>query len=125
LGINSDVYGQGNGVTLYKNQYFKHAISVHGDSNWQMPIPQGAQGLSFGIGMGARAKCSDGITFKILLDDKMVFSSKVNPDDFSFNNINISKQQRLTLITEAGSNNACDHGIWIQPTFEMCPNGSK
>lgn len=120
LGINYEVESTVAGLPIAE-QYFYAGLGVHGDSKWSMDLAQPAYALEVGIGLSSNSGCSDGIVFKLLADDKQVFSSQLmKPGALEFHNIALGQAQKLTFITEAGYSNRCDHGLWITPVIRRC-----
>ena len=121
LGINKDVEGRGRYVELFEGYALPASIAVHGRSTWSAAIPEGAQTLRFGIGMGRHAECSDGLHFNVVLDGENAFSKTIKKTDILFHEIPVANARKIELQTVPGKTNWCDHGVWIMPVYTMCP----
>lgn len=121
LSINQEVDNPYFGLPI-ANQTFYSGLGVHGDSKWSKPLDGEDESLEIGMGLSTNSNCSDGMTFRILLDDKLAFSSgKMTPGYLAFTKIPVKGAHKITLITDAGYNNRCDHGLWVTPTLKRCP----
>ena len=120
LSINNEVDKFQGGLPI-ADQNFYSGLGVHGNSRWSMDMNQQDESLEIGMGLSSSSGCSDGLTFKVLLDGKQVFSSgHMRHGELTFARIPISGARKLTLATDAGYNNRCDHGLWITPTIKRC-----
>lgn len=120
LSVNNEVGAYYGGLPI-ADQSFYSGLGVHGDSQWSMELNPADEILEIGMGLSSSSGCSDGMTFKILLDGKPVFNSgHMRPGDIQFTKVPISAASKLTLATEAGYHNRCDHGLWLAPTIKRC-----
>jgi hypothetical protein len=105
------------------DQRFSRGFGVHGDSDWSLRLNEPAESLEIGMGLASGGGCSEGLRFKILLDDKEAFDSKrMKPGQLKFTKIALQNVKKISFITEAGMSNRCDHGLWITPVIKHCPN---
>lgn len=103
-------------------QQFGQGFGVHGDSQWSLDLTAPAERLELGMGLSSNSGCSDGQRFKILLDDRLAFDSKVmSPGQIKFASIPLSNAKKISFVTVAGASNRCDHGLWITPVIKRCP----
>lgn len=122
VAINRDVDSPVEGLPILE-QIFKTGFGVHGDSNWSTYLNSPAESLQIGLGLSATSGCSDGMEFRILLDEKLAYESQVlKPGQLKFTEIGLQNAKKITFITRAGGNNRCDHGLWITPTVKRCPH---
>ncbi len=120
LSINNEVDAYQGGLPI-ADQNFYSGLGVHGDSQWTMDMSPADEFLEIGMGLSSSSGCSDGMKFKILLDGKPVFNSgRMRPGDLQFTKVPLNGAAKLTLATEAGYNNRCDHGLWLAPTIKRC-----
>ncbi len=121
FGINRDLDSSEFGLPI-ADQRFTRGFSVHGESNWSLYLNDPADVLEIGLGLSSVGGCSDGMKFKILLDDKQAFDGKtMKPGQLKFASIPLHNAKKITFITEAGISNRCDHGLWISPVLKRCP----
>lgn len=120
LGINSEVSSYNIGLPI-ADQIFYSGLGVHGDSSWTMDLHPNDELLEIGMGLSSTSSCSDGMTFKVLLDGKPAFNSgHLRPGGIQFTKIPLNGASKLTLATSAGYNNRCDHGLWVSPMLKRC-----
>lgn len=118
--INREVDSNDMGLSIAGQQYGQ-GFGVHGDSYWSLDLSAPAERLELGMGLSSSSGCSDGQRFKILLDGKLAFDSKVmSPGQLKFASISLQNTKRISFVTEAGASNRCDHGLWITPIIKRC-----
>ncbi|RYY04882.1 MAG: hypothetical protein EOO53_00755 [Gammaproteobacteria bacterium] len=105
------------------DQRFTRGFGIHGDSDWSLTLNEPAESLEIGMGLASSGGCSEGLRFKILLDDKEAFDSHtMKPGQVKFTTVPLQHAKKISFITEAGMSNRCDHGLWLTPVVKRCPN---
>lgn len=120
FGINREVGSNDMGLPI-AGQQFGQGFGIHGDSHWSLDLSAPAERLELGMGLSSSSGCSDGQRFKILLDGKLAFDSKImSPGQLKFASIPLQNTKRISFVTESGASNRCDHGLWITPIIKRC-----
>lgn len=121
LAINKEVGSNRIGLPI-AGQQFAQGFGIHGDSQWSLELKAPTEQLEIGMGLSSSSGCSDGQRFKILLDDKLAFDSKVmRPGQLKFTSVSLHNAKKISFVTEAGASNRCDHGLWITPVIKRYP----
>ncbi len=120
LGEDGEVNTRGAGFQIGA-QHWAAGLGTHGNSNWTYQSPAAMQTLGLGFGVSDNSQCSDGMYFNVLADGKAIFKSELmQSGKLQFIELDLAGAHTLTLQTDAGQTNNCDHGNWIRPVISAC-----
>lgn len=120
LGDDAEVGMRGVGFTI-TGQRWARGLGVHGTSSWTYQSDVPLQSLRFGMGISDGSSCSDGMRFRVRADGRTVFEGALlPPGKLRFEQVNLGGARSVSLETDAGPTNSCDHGNWIRPVLNRC-----
>lgn len=115
LGINGPADRSGIGF-IVQSKGFPHGFGTHGNSQYRYSLSKPYQSLRIQVGISDDVNCGDGVVFRILGDENLLWqSARLKTGELEEAHISVAGVHNLRFETMAGEDNRCDHANWLEP----------